>query len=313
MVGAELVAPLAEALTSATGYAIAEKSARTRNEYRSALEKFVAWCECVGAAAFPAMPETVAAHLASLADRGLSASTIEGRAAAIAYAHKLAREPNPLGDERVRAVLRGIRRTIGSPARGKAPATAKIVASFVKTAPDSMKGKRDRALLLLCFGAALRRSELVALDVSCIERADGGAIVSIRRSKTDQEGRGQEVAVPAGKKLKVIEALDAWLSASGIASGPLFRAVDKAGKVGAARLNGRTVGRIVKDYATRAGLDASAFGAHSLRSGFITSALEAGADVLKVMDVSRHREIGSLKKYDKRAQAFKTAAGKGFL
>jgi site-specific recombinase XerD len=297
---------------SAAAYAAAEKSERTRREYRSSVAKFVAWCEGVGAAAFPASPETVAAHLASLADRGLSVSSIEGRAAAIAYVHKLAREPNPLADERVKAVLRGIRRTIGRPVRGKAAATAKIVTAFLKHAPITMIGKRDRALLLLGFAAALRRSELVALDVSDIERVDGGVIVHIGRSKTDQEGRGHQVAIPYGKKLLVIESLDDWLKAAAISAGPLFRAVTKSGAIGASRLNGRTVARIIKAFAKRAKLDPAAFSGHSMRSGFITSALEAGSDLLRIMDVSRHREIGSLKKYDRRA-SFENAAGKKFL
>ena len=298
---------------SAAAYAAAEKSEGTRREYRTALAKFVAWCESVGAAPFPATPETVAAHLASLADRGLSVSSIEGRAAAIAYAHKLAREPNPLADERVRAVMRGIRRTVGKPARGKAAATAKIMASFVKHSPDSVSGKRDKALVLIGFAAALRRSELVALEVSDLERSESGVIITIRRSKTDQEGSGHQVAVPYGKKLRVIEALDDWLEASKVASGPVFRAVDKAGAVGAEPLSGRSVARIVKAFATASKLDAKAFSGHSLRSGFITSALEAGSDLLRVMDVSRHREVGSLKKYDRRANAFQNAAGGKFL
>jgi len=156
-------------------------------------------------------------------------------------------------------------------------------------------------LLLIGFAAALRRSELAALDVADIERTAGGIIVHVRRSKTDQEGEGHAIAVPAGTKLKPLEALDAWLALRGDGPGPLFRVCDA------------TVALIVKRYARLARLDPAQFSGHSLRAGFVTSALEHGADLLKVMDVTRHREVKTLKAYDRRARAFKDHAGKGFL
>ena len=210
-------------------------------------------------------------------------------------------------------MLRGIRRRIGVAVDRKAPATAHAIARMLKRIPDTLAGKRDRALLLLGFAAALRRSELVALQLADLERTEAGLIVHIRRSKTDQEGEGHQVAVPRGLKLKPVEAIDAWLAAAAIADGPLFRPIAKGGRVLGGALTDRSVADIIKRCAKAAGLDPEIFSGHSLRAGFVTSALESGADVLKVMDVTRHRDVKTLKAYDRRAKAFRNHAGKGFL
>ena len=304
---------LTDALTSAAGYALAEKSDATRLAYRADLKHFCAWCKGVGAAAIPARASTVAAYLAHLADSRRSVSTIQRRAAAIRYAHQLGGHDAPTHAEAVKAVLRGIRRKLGIAVKAKSPATAKLVLEMTRRIAPDLAGKRDKALLLLGFAAALRRSELVDLKVNAIERAADGVILHIVRSKTDQEGAGAEIAVPRGRKLGVIEALDDWLAASGIADGPLFRRVAKGGTVLDAGLTGQSVALIVKKRAKAAKVDPALFSGHSLRAGFVTSALEDGADILKVMDVTRHRAVKTLKVYDHRAKAFKNHAGKGFL
>ena len=304
---------LIEASAAADAYALAEKSAGTRKAYKADLDDFATWCARTGAPAAPATSESVAAYLAALADAGKAASTIMRRHAAIAYAHRRLELPDPTGSERVKQVLRGIRREIGTAAKQKAPATVKFVRAMLKVLPDTIAGKRDRALLLLGFAAALRRSELVALDVAHIERQPEGILIRIARSKTDQEGAGQFVAVPRGTKLKPIVALDAWLEAAGIISGPIFRPINKGGRVLPERLTDQSVALVIKRHATAAKLDPSLFAGHSLRAGFVTSALEDGADTLRVMDQTRHRSVETLRKYDRRAKAFAAHAGKGFL
>ena len=306
-------AELADAASAADHYAQAEKSAATRKAYEADLRDFAAWCGRTGAGFLPATPDAVAAYLAGLADAGLSASTITRRLAAIGYAHRRLGLDTPTRAERVAQVLRGIRRTVGTAPKQKAPATAKFIKAMLKGLPDTMVGRRDRALLLLGFAAALRRSELVALDVADIERQPEGILVHIRRSKTDQEGAGQTIAVPRGIKLRPVEALDAWLVAAGIAAGPIFRPVNKGGRVLPDRLTDRSVALVVKHRAAAAKLDPALFSGHSLRAGFVTSALENGADMLRVMDTTRHRSVDTLKKYDRRAKAFTDHAGKGFL
>ncbi|CAL8981858.1 Tyrosine recombinase XerD [Rhodoplanes serenus] len=304
---------LTDALRSARAYAMAEKSAATRRAYASDWDHFRAWCYSHAVAPLPAAVETVAAYLASLADARLKASTIMRRTAAIAYAHRLAGSPPPTAAEPTKAVLRGIRRRVGVAVEQKAPATARAITAMLKGIPDTMQGRRDRALLLIGFAAALRRSELVALTVADLERTPEGVVIHIRRSKTDQEGEGHQVAVPIGGKLRPVQALDAWLSAAAITEGPVFRAVNRGGRVAAGALSDHAVADIVKRRAAAAGLDTRQFSGHSLRAGFVTSALESGADLLKVMDVTRHREVRTLKAYDRRAKAFRDHAGRKFL
>ena len=301
-----------DVLASAQRYAAAEKSDNTRRAYRADLKAFVTWCESVGRAAVPASAETAAAYLAHCADSGLTVSTIQRRAAAISYAHKLAGEPSPLQLEAVKAVLRGVRRSVGAAAKPKAPLTADLVARVVKKLPDTLAGKRDRALIVLGFAAALRRSELVALQVCDVERTGEGLFLHIRRSKTDQDGQGAHIAVPAGRKLKPVEALDAWLAACGIVEGAIFRAVDRHGRL-EGPLGDRAAAEIVKRAAKRARLDPDLFSGHSLRAGFVTSALGAGADLFRVMDVTRHRRVETVRVYDRRAKAFKDHAAAKFM
>ena len=134
----------------------------------------------------------------------------------------------------------------------------------------NMKGLRDRALLLLGFAGAFRRSELVALDCEDIEECETGMRITIRRSKTDQEGAGQTIAIVRGSIACPVAALKAWREAAGITSGPLFRSIRKGGKVGA-RLTDQSVADIVKTHAERVGLDPALFAGHSFRAGFLTS------------------------------------------
>ena len=182
-------------------YAEAEKAPATREAYASDWRDFAAWCALRGATALPAHVGIVAAYLSALAHSGRRASTIGRRAAAIGYKHKVAGYEPPTNAEGVKAVLRGIRRTIGSAKQGKAPATADLIGKMVALCPDNMIGKRDRALLAFGFAGAFRRSELCALDVSDLTETPVGLRVLIRRSKGDQEGQGQEVAIPRGYRL----------------------------------------------------------------------------------------------------------------
>jgi|SRR6266436_7353148 len=129
---------------------------------------FARWCASAGHPPIPAMVEIAAAYLAGLADAGLKASTIARCCAAIVYAHKLAGHEPPTNAEPVKAVMRGICRRIGTAPERKAPATAKAIAGMLKRIPDAPPGLRDRALLLIGFSAALRRSEIVALNLADI-------------------------------------------------------------------------------------------------------------------------------------------------
>jgi len=293
-------------------YALAEKSAATRRAYRSDFAAFTAWCLGRSLVAIPGAPETVAAFIADQANAGFRASTLGRRVAAIAYAHALAGLEPPTSSKAVRVMLGGVRRKIGTRPTQKAPATAERIAAMLAALPDTLTGKRDRALLALGFAGAFRRSELVALELADLAVEPEGMRVHIRQSKTDQEGRGQEIAIPRGTKLRPVNAVQDWLKAAKIEDGPVFRSIDRHGRIGAA-LSAQSVALIVKRHAEAAGLDPQEFAGHSLRAGFLTSAAEAGADVLRMMEVSRHKRVETVQGYVRRANGFKGHAGERFL
>jgi|SRR5208337_4393327 len=289
-----------------------EKAKATRRAYESDFEIFRTWCASRGVSALPATAESVAAFLACEVERGIRPSTIGRRVAAIRYAHKLAGHAVSTDDERVKATVRGIRRSLGTAARKKAPATAERIISMALGTGDGLKGLRDRSLLLLGFAGAFRRSELVALDCQDIEQCETGIKITIRHSKTDQEGQGVTIGIARGSIACPVAALEAWRDAAGITTGPLFRSIHKGGKVGA-RLTDQSVSDIVKTHAERVGLDPALFAGHSLRAGFLTSAAKRGASIFKMMDVSRHRSVDTLRGYVRDAELFKDHAGAGLL
>lgn len=304
-----------EAAALVRAYGFASMSGATLRAYRNDVGLFAAWCEGQGVCALPASPEVVAAFLVAEAEAGRAVATIGRRCAAIRYAQMLAGAPDPTGHAVVRAVMKGIRRTVGTAPKQKAAATVDVLAALLMHVPDTLAGKRDAAVLALGFAGAFRRSELVALDVEDLQMHPEGLRVRIRRSKTDQEGQGFEKAIPHGHFVRPVARLRTWLEAAGITEGPVFRSVSRSGHMrkGPVRLTTQTVGTIVKRYAEAAGLDPASFGAHSLRSGYITSAAERGANLARIMDQSGHRTPSAVLGYIRRANAFQDHSGAGFL
>lgn len=304
---------LVDPRASVRAYLEAEKADNTRKGYASDFADFTTWCQAAGESPMPADPLAVATYLAQLADRGRKVSTIERRMAAIRTFHKAANHEPPTNSEGVKATMRGIRRSVGAAEIRKAPATSEILSAALEQLPDTLTGKRDRALLLIGFSAALRRSELVDLNVNDIEWRSKGIVLQIRRSKTDQDGRGEPIPVPRGAKLKPVAALEAWLQASGITEGPIFREVDRHGNLGAGALSDRTVARIVKKVLSATGIDIRTIAGHSLRAGFVTSALDNDVDDFKIMRITRHKKVDTLRTYDRRENGFDDHAGGEFL
>ncbi len=193
--GAE-ISPFETADEPTQHYRAREKAENTLRSYRSDARVFDAWCSARSVASLPATPEKVAAFLASQADAGLSASTIDRRAAAIRFAHKRIGHLNPVDAEIVRSTMRGIHRVIGTAKVGKAPATSDVVAAMLNVCGSDIRGVRNRALLLTGFAAALRRSELVAIDVEHLTEMAEGYRILIPRSKGDQEGKRRRSGDP---------------------------------------------------------------------------------------------------------------------
>jgi len=308
---AGLLATLDELGDQARAFLDAARSENTHRAYRADWAHFTAWCADRALAPLPAAPDTLALYLTAQAGV-LKASTLQRRLVAIAQAHRAVHQPTPTEDAGVRSVWRGIRRRVGTAQVGKAALLVDDVKAMVGALSETTAGVRDRALLLLGFAGAFRRSELVALDVADVEITREGAIVTIRRSKTDQEGEGQKVGIPRGKHPGTcpVRALTAWLDQLDADSGPIFRAVDRLGRIRATRLSDRDVARIVKRAAAAAHLDPERFAGHSLRAGLATSAAIAGVEERQIMAQTRHRSVTVARRYIRDGSLFRgNAAG----
>jgi len=291
----------------------ASKADATKRAYGSDWQIFETWCSAWNLQSLPATSETVCAFLSLQAQMEKRPSTLSRRLAAIQFTHRAAKLDSPTSNEAVKAVMSGIRRKMGSAPTQKAPATAERLKKMVSHCPPGLQGLRDRAILLLGFSGAFRRSELAALTMDDIEETEAGMRVYVRNSKTDQEGAGAVVAVIRGNGHCPVRALNSWLKTAGILEGPIFRPSTKSGKVRPQALSPYSIGYIVKKYAALAGFDEAEFSGHSLRAGFLTSAAENGASVFRMMDVSRHKSVETVRGYVRRAEEFKDHAGKGLL
>jgi site-specific recombinase XerD len=299
------------AVEAAAAFVEASQASNTKRGYASDWRQFSAWCAEHGLADLPALPATVATYLGALATNGAKLATIRRRAAAIGDRHRRAGHDNPAAHPLIKATLAGIARTIGAAPKKKAALTVELLVKVLRRIPNDLAGIRDRALLLLLFAGALRRSELVGLDADDVTRHPQGLVIALRRSKTDQAGAGTLKAIPRGRKLHVTDALDAWLAAAKIADGPIFRGV-RGTRVLSERLSDGQVARIVKKRVGAAGLDPTLFSGHSGRSGFITSADEHGAKLERNAAHAGHVKLDTTRGYVQVTDAFRDHAGKGY-
>jgi site-specific recombinase XerD len=298
------VAPLAELAERARNYARSSKAANTLRAYESDLRHFGAWCDARGLGAFPAEPETVALYLVDHAGQ-LAVSTLRRRLAAISEAHQAARFLNPTIDPTVRITWAGIRRTHGKAPDAKEAAVTEVVAAMVAPLGDRVIDVRDRAMLLLGFAGALRRSELSALDVADVVETAEGLKIAVSRSKTDQEGEGHAVGVTYGSNPPTcpVRAWRAWLEGSGLEGGAAFRRLSH-GRVTAERIAGDGIARMVKRRAKAAGYAPELFSGHSLRSGFATTAARAGVAEHRIMRQGRWTTSQAMRGYIQDGELF---------
>jgi integrase len=229
---------------------------------------------------------------------------------AIGRAHTTLGHRNPCRTDLVRTTLRGIWRVHGRPQRQVHPALREDLLAMLPHM-NGTRGIRDRALLLIGFAGAFRRSELVRLEHSDVAFVKEGLTLMLRRSKTDQLGEGRKIAIPFARSHACpVKALTHWLDHAEIQSGPLFRIVNKGGDVGEAALSPQSVALIVKGYAKKAGLDAANYSGHSLRAGLITSAAKAGVSSWKIREQTGHKSDAMLQRYIRDADIFEgNAAG----
>lgn len=292
----------------------------TRRAYEASWRAFEAWTRARGVRAEDASPEIVATFLAARLDAGVSVRAICRDYPALAAE---LRRHQPQGwapgirPEPIRRLLQAAHRERGTPAAGKRPLRPEHFAALADPARFDrsrwMVSARDRALLLVGFGGGLRRAELVALDVSDLELGPKGLKILIRRSKTDQAGRGARVGIwrQRGPTCPVA-ALETYLRGGRITEGPVFRPVHK-GRLLARRLDAHAVARIVKAAVASIGLDPDEYAGHSLRVGFVTSASEHGADLESIMATTRHRSFEQVRGYIRREDPFDRNASRGLL
>lgn len=286
-------------------YARASRSTNTLRGYKSDWAHFTAWCAGIGFPSLPALPETIAAYITTVADSGLKAGSIQRRVSSIAANHTASGFDSPTAKAAVRLTLAGIRRKIGTHQEGKSPVLTVDIAAMLATAPDNLLGKRNRAMILLGYASAIRRSELVAIDVEDLVFTADGVRLTIRKSKTDQEGAGQVIGIAHGGSLCPVRAVKAWLEASGIESGPVFRGVTRHGHIQAERLTDQVVASVVKASSAAAGLDPKKYAGHSLRAGLVTQAAINDVPEYKIMRQTRHKSSDMVRKYIREANLFK--------
>jgi integrase len=311
----EISTDVQELIESARAYAAQSKSRNTRRAYKGHWDRFVAFCQQKGARALPASPDTVAVYAAYLARRGRKVSTIEQALAAIGAAHEAAGHDAPNKTSAVKMVMQGIRRNLGVAPCRKQAITKDILAALVAPLGDRPKDLRDRALVLIGFAGAFRRSELVSLRVEDVEQQERGLLVRVPRSKTDQEGKGQLKAIfyAREKALCPVRALQEWLQASGIDEGYIFQSLTKGGNTTGRPLDGGDVARIIHRLQKQAGLEAFDFSGHSLRAGFVTEATRNQKSDRAIARQTGHKTRKMIDVYSREEEIFNDNAGNGLL
>jgi integrase len=308
--GADLVP--SPSLDRAREFARQSKAENTLRGYRGDWKDFCGWCGARELCPLPASAETVASYIADCAGR-LKVGSIQRRLNAIAEAHKAVGLESPTSAGIVRNTIKGIRRAMGTAAVQKAAALTADIVAMVSATDSGLIGIRDRAMILLGFAGAFRRSELVGLNIEDCEFGKDGLTVTLRRSKTDQDGQGRKIGIPYGSNPETcpVRTAQAWMDESGITTGPLFRSITRHGKLRPGRLSGIAVARVVKKLAERAGWDAARYAGHSLRAGHATSAAIGGASERSIMAQTGHRSVQMVRRYIRDGSLFReNSAGK---
>lgn len=298
----------AAALAKAEAYRERADAPATVAAYTRDVERYRSWCAENDFAAFPAIPETVGAYISA---RGpdFAHNTLVRWIAGIAWQAR--RESAPLDTKHtaIRDALRGINRVRkeGQKGRRAAAITTEEIRPLVDSCGEDLAGRRDRALLLVGFAGALRRSELAGLDVDHVRWSKSGLVLSIGRAKGDQEGQGAEIAIVRGRHAETcpVRGLQTWLEAAKITEGPVFRKIARGGHVQQDRLSGGGVWQIVTRRCRAIGMKApngEYLSPHSLRAGFVTTAYANQVPDEEIMDQTRHRSLTTMRGYVRRAK-----------
>jgi integrase len=271
----------------------------TRVAYLSDLAHFESW-----GGRIPAVPETIAEYLVAHADV-LSVATLNRRLAALAKVHRSRGFSNPTSVEVVKATLRGLKRIKGTAQRQATPLIKEDLFVVLEAMGSRLKDVRDRALLLLGFAGGFRRSELIGLNCGDLVLVRQGLEVTLRRSKTDQNGAGRKIGIPHGRgRWCPVAALEQWQAVTGLTEGAIFRPVDRHQRLGQQRLSGEGVCLVVRERVRAAGINPELYSGHSLRAGLATSAAEAGVSTFKIRQQTGHASDAMLSRYIRDAKLF---------
>lgn len=298
---AQAIAP--EVVQAAKDFAANSHAKGTLRVYASCWKIFEAWCRSVGASSLPAAPETVALFVTMRAKTGMSITTIKKDVAAILHVHGRSGFESPTRDKRVVDIIAGIARSNSRAKKQATPITPELLKQMVRVLPKTAMGLRDKTMLLVGFGLALRRSELVAIDIEHVRFDGNDAIVYIPRSKTDQEGKGAWVRLEGGTgESDPVIHLKGWIQALAVAqatSGPLFRPMTKTNQLLPGRLSDKAVMRLVKATLKASGVDPKSYSGHSLRAGYVTAAAKAGMSYEQIRKTTRHAKLDTVARYDR--------------
>ena len=286
------------------------KAENTVDAYESDWNDFVDWCRYRNAEFFPAAPETVVNYINDLAEYA-KANTVSRRVSAISENYNASGlAENPCRSPLVKNALRGIRRFKGTYQQGKTPVLLDDLEDMLEVIEQSdlppLKKLRDRAVLLVGFMGAFRRSELSAVEVDHLTFSPQGLEIFIPSSKADQDGQGAVVAIPYidEPELCAVKAVRNWLRTAGITTGPVFRGFTKSMQPRKTGISDKSIADIVKHYASSIGLDPDNYGAHSLRHGFATTAASYGIEERNIMRQTRHHSVNMVRRYINEANRF---------
>jgi len=277
------------------------KSINTLRAYQSDYRDFSLFCSKNGFQVMPTQPKILALYLTHLSSFS-KYSTLKRRLASIAILHKTKGHYIDTKHPIIIENLMGIKRKNGTNQKGKKPILIndlkKIIEAIYQSNEKNNKKIRDKALILIGFSGGFRRSELVNIEYEDIDFVSEGIKIFIKKSKTDQSGEGMIKAIPYfdNQKFCPVIAIKNWIELITLKSGKIFNISDK------------NVALIIKKYANLAGLDSEKYAGHSLRSGFATSAAEAGAEERNIMTMTGHKSTEMVRRYIKEANLFKNNA-----
>jgi len=290
------------------------KAINTVRAYKSDFKDFTLFCVQNGFKSLPSEPNIVSLYLTFLSTKDSKMSTLKRRLVSIGVIHKLKGFYLDTKHPSIIENIMGIKRRKGSIQNGKKPILISSLKLLINVIDEQInkeiKKLRDRTIILIGFSGGFRRNEIVSLDYDDLDFVPEGVKINIKRSKTDQFGEGSVKALPYfdNPRYCPVASLKKWINISEINSGSLFRRFLKGSKLSEKRLTDQTVALLIKEYLQLAGIDSKNYSGHSLRSGFATSAAEAGAEERSIMAMTGHKSTEMVRRYIKEANLFKNNA-----